>query len=1455
MYLRTNHTFVRELKSIKKRRFIWSLILLIPLLFIGLVGLLQFSSFQSIVLNVILNRVNASSGTNISVESIDVDWSGRLRASGLLILDHKSDTLAYADQLYAEWDEYDLGRRYFGLDKVVIDELTANLLLHTQDTTWNINILLAQLSSEDTSSGKPIVLEIENIRLGTLRFKRFDLNIPDTTSGFDASHLVIDEAMVRASGFVLNSKGFSISLDTLQARDHKNFEISNLSTQAKSTDDGITLSGSNLQTPASNIDFDLAFVFDKSSDFGSFLDSVGLNIAIDTSILSSSDLAYFVPVLSGLRELWEVNAQSRGPIRHYTIDELVLLNRQGLYLQAAGNLNNTATDTFSYRAAIKNLVVDPNGLGRIPLYPFNDTSELRIPTSILKTGVVSSSGLLSGTTEKMHINVSLVSDFDEVNFIGDAVFGHQPFELKGEGDINSVHLERIEEVDFLSELNTDVRLQIFNGKEAYIKLEGHTEHVTLGTTTVHNLEYQVENEGGEWAFALKVDERNARLEARAEMLLNEALNYEAMVDIAHIHPWGLGGLGMDSGLVVEGIILSKGGMQDEKGQFSVLSNKTTLRRGENQFQQDGWQGNLSYTKNDLDLTFRAPVLEFQASMHQDDNVSLATVLESVVKPWVPWEQTSSQIAFTGDLKESGDLTQVLLPGLDLGKNVHLEGKLDGVEKDLSLVVEGDKAYVNGAGLNDYSIHGLGKDSIVELRLKSNTLNITDSLYFQDVELNSGFLLDSFYLTLDLLNSGKEVDNSLHAKMVGTVSDEHLDAKFENTYLKVADSAWTVEHKGLISVDSGIVEITGLEALSGSKKVGIEGKIGPKEDDILRVTMDRLNLDNVSKVVALDGAKARGMLSGYILSSAILTQPTLSGKLHLEDISFNDEDFGEGVFAVEYLGPERGLHTSGRMIQNGLPLIWFNGTYNASKKENSLNVKGLVQNLKLKSLEPFLKDYLSDMGGEMKGELFLRGTPAKPLIYSDLFFHEANFTVNYLGTHYNIDNQRFKIRDDWFGFDYIELSDRDGNKAHATATIFHDNYHDLNFDINVDAENFEMLHTTANDNELYYGVGNVTGNMNISGYADQLLIDADVKAERGSRFFFPLEEGHEVSKSDFIVYVSDDTSTTSEEDYKADLEGIQLNMNLEIDNGTEIQLIFDELAGDIMKTRGDGNLRMEMNTLGEFSMFGDYNVNEGSYLFTLENIVNKKFQIEPGSKITWTGDPLHAKLDMVASYGVRAKLEELLGDETLTRRSNTKVLLNMKDDLLAPDINFTIDFPGMEESLKSRALSVLNTEDARNKQAFSLLLLNSFTPPEGGMQTDNNIAGATSYDLLANQLSNWLSYLSKKVQIGVSELNSESFEVALSKGFFDDRVTIEGNVGVTGEDGGSDQQGNSRFVGDFELEYKIIRNGKLTAKVFNRSNDQALINAQNARDTQGIGIFFRQDFDRFGDLFRRKNKEK
>jgi len=245
------------------------------------------------------------------------------------------------------------------------------------------------------------------------------------------------------------------------------------------------------------------------------------------------------------------------------------------------------------------------------------------------------------------------------------------------------------------------------------------------------------------------------------------------------------------------------------------------------------------------------------------------------------------------------------------------------------------------------------------------------------------------------------------------------------------------------------------------------------------------------------------------------------------------------------------------------------------------------------------------------------------------------------------------------------------------------------------------------------------------------------------------------------------------------------------------------------------------------------------------------------------------MNIKAIYKVKTALNQLLADNS-GRYDNRvpvdcQILLTQK--LMAPGIKFNINVPNIDNETKALVESALNTEDNINKQFLSLLVINSFLPPSGGALGNTNTATSTTSqsnsgitsgfsnslsELLSNQLSNWLSQMSKSFEFGfnyrpgssANNLSSDQYEVAVSTQLLDDRVTVNGNVNY------GPQSNTNSIAGDFNIDIKLNKTGKLRFKAFARSNDEILTSTSTQTYTTGAGLVYREDFNNFNDLVHR-----
>src|SRR5882762_9784482 len=179
-----------------------------------------------------------------------------------------------------------------------------------------------------------------------------------------------------------------------------------------------------------------------------------------------------------------------------------------------------------------------------------------------------------------------------------------------------------------------------------------------------------------------------------------------------------------------------------------------------------------------------------------------------------------------------------------------------------------------------------------------------------------------------------------------------------------------------------------------------------------------------------------------------------------------------------------------------------------------------------------------------------------------------------------------------------------------------------------------------------------------GSISNLKISATARSEKGTRIFIPLNGSMDnTTKKDFITFVNfADTLKLKEEKKrksksKDEPTGITMDMNLDITPDAYAELIFDIKSGDIIRGYGNGDLKLQIDTKGDFTMFGAYEFERGNYNFTLYDIINKEFSINKGSRITWFGDPYEAQLSITASYKQLVSFAPTISDQSTTQATS------------------------------------------------------------------------------------------------------------------------------------------------------------------------------------------------------------
>ena len=502
---------------------------------------------------------------------------------------------------------------------------------------------------------------------------------------------------------------------------------------------------------------------------------------------------------------------------------------------------------------------------------------------------------------------------------------------------------------------------------------------------------------------------------------------------------------------------------------------------------------------------------------------------------------------------------------------------------------------------------------------------------------------------------------------------------------------------------------------------------------------------------------------------------------------------------------------------------------------------------------------------------------------ELKIKEASTFIDYLGVPILIKDQSIQLKKNNILFNDISIQDKLNNNLLVSGSIYHHNMKNWGADVRVKSNYALVLDTKKNKQSSYYGKGIGAIDVSFTGSFDQMQMNVTAVSSKGTKIYIPMSQTVVSDRSKFIrfrdknIKITDTVSTESQS-----ISGLNLNMQMELNEDAEVSIIFDEVTGDVLKGRGRGNLQIKSLRNGLFSIYGDYEIEEGQYLFTLYNFVNKPFTLTRGGVANWTGDPLNANINVEAVYeGLLAApyllVQEYLGEdleltEVAKRRTEVKVKMLLRGSLLKPDIQFDIELPQLTGQLKNyvdnKIRYLKQNQDQLNQQIFGLLVLGTFlnttTPFEGGLISN---IGTTTINTMSEMLSNQFSlfvtnllnnafndvnfisgvdfnigYDVQNKSLGGTNLNESEIVLSLRHRLWNDQlvVTLGGNYKSN-----SQLVGTSIFYPETVIEWNTPVQG-LKLRVYYKGDESI----EGLKHKIGTGISIRKEFDNLLDF----NKE-
>lgn len=1363
---------------------------------------------------------------------------------------------------------------------------------------------------KDSSSSKmDWGIQFNNIKITNGRFRQDKNDYTPTVAYFDGSHIDFSSINASIQNFRMQGDTIQAAVD-LSAAERSGFVAKKLKTALTIEPKAFVFDDLFLQTNRSLLTDHFSMRFESTKSFSDFVHAVTMDANFKQASISSDDLAYFIPAAKDWKKNIKINGKVEGSVDGLASDGLELWLGNNTYVNGsvsvvglpditktlinvdAKSLRTTYGDAVSFFPALARLRTPNvralsylNFTGSFTgfINDFVSYGTIQTPLGTLTTDI---NMKLPKVGEPVYSGTLSTNGFQLGSFIGNPKLGIVDFQgaVKGRSfDWNKMALN-------------------IDGTVRRIKWDNYTYQNIKGKGTVSK---QLVN--GDFV----INDPNADLHLNGLIDFSKELPvFDATAEIRKANLKALQLSKEDINLKGDFTLNMQGNNLSNLIGTARISNAELLANGQ-KLSFDFLNVASYYINNERSLNVSSN--EFDGKI--TGNFDLATLpsafrlfltryYPAYIKPptyFVP--QDFSFDITTGIVDDYIKLIDKNISGLN---NSHLTGSLNTTANSMTLDADVPAFAYKQYAFTEVKLRGAGDlDSLV----------LTGSA--KDAGLGGGIVLPQTDFSLHVqddvsdivLNttSNQAVNKASLAGRIKTFNDG-VSILFAPSSFMLNGKEWTIEQGGELNLRKNAVANGQVVLREGPQEIKIEtvaSDIGNWNN--LRIALQNLNLGDISPLI-LPANKLEGTLSGEVLVENPTEKLTIAADLRGNAIQMDNDSLGNVVIKGNYDSPS-GMLTARGNNTDPEHKIDFDLAMNLADTANRFQDRISLRptNFQLKYLERFLGTLFTNIQGYTTGTVDILGEGSSRNFLAKLRLQDASLKVVFTQVEYKIENTDVELKKDFLDLNGITLRDRKGNTAKITGGIKHQGFKNMEFDLAVQtvSPQMELINTTYNDNQQFYGHAWGAGSFVLLGpqYDMNMFIDVKASATDTSTITLPPAQTRETGLATFLVEKKYGREMT-ETEKRGGETNINYEVNLTATPKVFVELILDELTGDIIRGRGNGNLKITSGTIAPLRLSGRFNIEEGSYNFTFQSLFKRPFVVRQGpganNYIEWNGDPYDANVNMEAYYTAEdvsfAPLASTLivdpnAARNLTRlRADVNVGAKLTGKLFTPNLDFKLEFPNNRQifSEPSVALAIQQLERNTNeltKQVSFLVVTNSFAPYERSQSQSvvspfEELAYNTISGVLFNVINKQLNQIFSKIlrnnnftlnfsgslynrnlldpnARGIRLFNQATSNISVGKSLFNGRaiLSLGGSFDLPLE---ANVQQTFQILPDVTLEVLLNTTGSLRATFFYRQNIDYLngFTTSGSPQTQryGTSLSFNKEFDSFSEFLLGKKKK-
>ena len=1447
--------------------------------------------------------------TDVTIGDISIKPFNQLILYDVKIPDQQGGKMIDVEKIGAGVSIYNLIlKRKLVLTYAEVIGLNGHVTRPDPQSPMNIQFLIDALSPKDNKPKKPTDVTIHNIVIRKSALTYDVLSEPELAGRFDMNHVKVSDLRADVDFEKLKNHPLDLSLDVkrLSFKEKSGLNLKNISCHFDMDEKQMRVKDLNVEFPGTKISPSHEIVLNYNSPKTIATDLMGQthHLELRDNYITLSDFKGFAPQLKDFTKPLRLTAQVSGNTDEVHIGNFHLASDdKSTEIDIKADVYNLSNlNALSFQVPAYDLKTSPGKL--MDLLGENVLNVSPIVKSIIRNcKSLHLKGNVKGTPDDIQSKSDISTPLGNVTIDG-AFRKNAAGEMKFDGHVETPRLNvggLIDKLDIFGEvgMNTDVSVSLLKNQLQSAQLKGNIAFVDFKGTRYHNINADFTGKKNEFHGLLSMNDPDGEIELNGDAVLNGKdtkidvdlyANRLALSKFKSLSP-GLPdntlSLKMNASFTGNDINNATGVI--DISDLTIAKSKGApihLNHIELMAQSDSRPKLISITSDFVNGRIEGQY-DFKTIVPAVKGM-LAQAFPDMFGKYASYtgRQSDNNFTFHFVVDPNEKFNALVQTPVKLVYKATVTGNLNAVDKDFNLNVSAP-----------YLLQG---KNLIEGTMLTASINKAEN-----VTLNAHTLLPSkngkITVALDANGVNDRLDSDLSWKYdrerdyhgnirLSTLLKRGLDnallanVEVEPSEIVANDTVWNVESGNIFVMNSEVL-VDSIVAHRDNQLIGIDGKVSKNPDDVLTLTLQDIDLDYVFETLHINHVSFGGRATGVFYASNLLSKtPRLSTPgLNVSNLKYNNAVMGDAIIESHWDVDKQAVAINADLSQDNGHHSLINGEIFPGQDSLYFDFKANRANVAF--MKPFVSAFSSDISGEATGQAVLLGNFHNIDLYGDIKADDLTFKIDYTNVDYTCHGDSVHMIPGRIAFNDVTIYDRDNHKAKLNGWITHRYFHDPSFNFSItDAHDLLAYDISEKANPDWYGTIYGNGSAFVTGEPGVVNIKVAMESAPRSKFTFVMSDAEVANEYNFITYRDRDqlnippvvmvepedtlpeivrqlkqqinkTSTSLPTKYKIDLQG-------DITPDLQMILVMDPVGGDRIKATGRGNLKMTYDNDDEqLGMFGKYVLDKGSYNFTLQDIIIKDFTIRDGSSISFQGDPYKALLDIEAIYSLNANIRDLdqsFASDRDLNRTNVPVhaLLRVQGAISAPDISFDLEFPTLTSEAHRKVKSVISTEEMMNRQIIYLLALNRFYTPEYmNNSTNNNELVSVASSTISSQLSSMLGQISENWSISPNfrsdkgDFSDMEVDVMLSSQLLNNRLLFNGNFGYRDN---TYNTKNSNFIGDFDIEYLLNPKGSLRLKAYNHFNDQNYY-VRNAMTTQGVGIVFKHDFDRWFDFMKKKEQ--